>query len=120
MWNLTPRSSGRNTAELVFRSKSPGPVEVISILNRLRVFLRQIAYIIALDAVLSLWKFDLLTFDDQVCAKDTSSNLSAVLTMADVTTSLLAEQVVIIDLDSHSLAKTGSFHFGYVYWYVSV
>ena len=40
----------------------------------------------------------------------TTGDLAAVLTVADVASALCAEEVVVVDLHSHGLAKTGAFH----------
>ena len=88
-------------------SVSPGPADRISI--QLDVVVVQ-SDIVFLDAILSFGEFNLLVFDDEVNANDTACHLTAVLAVADVTSTLLAEEVVVIDLDSHSFAKTCSFH----------
>lgn len=63
-----------------------------------------------LDGIFPVRKFDFLVLDDQIRAEDTTSNLPAVLAVADVTSTLVAKEVVVIDLDSHGLAKTCSLH----------
>lgn len=72
------------------------------------------AYIVSLDVVLAQRKLDLFVLDDQVNAEDATSHFAAVGAMADMTASLLSEEVVIVYLHLHLLAKTFSFHVGEV------
>ena len=66
--------------------------------------------IVFLNAILPLWKFNLLIFDDEVDADDTACYLTAVPAVANVTSTLLAEEIIVVDLNGHSLAVTRSFH----------
>lgn len=77
---------------------------VVSVLRYRRSRLAQFSDIISFDRILALWKFDLLTFNGQVCAKDPSCYLPAVLAVADVPSSLLAEEIVVIDLHGYCFA----------------
>lgn len=68
-------------------------------------------YTIFLDRILPLGELDLVLFDDQVRSENATGYFATVLAMTDVTTSLFAEKIVIVDFDGDSLAEAGSFHF---------
>lgn len=65
---------------------------------------------ISLDAVFAIRKLNFLLFDSQIRTEYATCDFATILAVADMASSLSAEEVVIVDLDHNGFAKTGTFH----------